>query len=141
MLFHKSGSIEFLDQLYSLAFWMTGSLKNTAELVYKTYEQTGAHSSAFGLLKTFRKVYHEHADVDNPHSHSSSASDTAATMHRKQEVDIKLAVLFVELFGLQHLKISIIMEQPIETIRLWLSAGRKSLLDLIDGGFEPSLSC
>jgi DNA-directed RNA polymerase specialized sigma24 family protein len=44
-------------------------------------------------------------------------------------MDRKLSVLFSEICGLKHRAISIIIGKPLDTIRLWLSTGRKSFAE------------
>jgi DNA-directed RNA polymerase specialized sigma24 family protein len=49
----------------------------------------------------------------------------------QRDADIKLSVLLSDVSGLKHRTISHIIGKPIETIRVWLSAGRKSLAEKI----------
>lgn len=127
MLFPKRGPVELLDQMYTLAFWMTGSLQQTYDLVYKTYERVSSHTSDIGLFRAFKEVYNEDfSRVATPPPYPSV--DPAISILRQQDREIRLAVLLVEVCNLHYHEISIIMEQPLETIRLWLSSGRKSLL-------------
>jgi hypothetical protein len=44
--------IDLLDQMYTLAYWITGSLKKTNDLVYKTYEKLDSSPSVIVALKT-----------------------------------------------------------------------------------------
>lgn len=127
MLFKKRGPIELLDEMYTLAFWMTGSLKKTYDLVYKTYDQVNSHTSDIGLFKAFREVYNEDFALEaSPPPFPSS--DSAISFFRQQDKEIRLAVLLVEVCDLHYHEISIIMEEPIETIRLWISTGRKAFI-------------
>jgi hypothetical protein len=127
MLFQKRGPVELLDQMYTLAYLLTGSLKKTNDLVYKTYERVSSHTSDIGLFKTFREVYHEAAALDEHQNQRGKANGSAVTLLQEQ-TDILLAALLVEICALQHFEISIIMNRSIDTIRLWLSLGRKALL-------------
>lgn len=128
MLFQKRDPVELLDQMYTMAFWMSGSVKKTFDLVYKTYERVDSHTSDIALFKAFRKVFQEQIAEEAPPAQEEPFSVRSATTDRSQEADIKLAVLLVEICALHHKEISIIMGHPIETIRLWLSSGRKALL-------------
>ncbi|NTU94154.1 MAG: hypothetical protein HGB29_09600 [Chlorobiaceae bacterium] len=116
-----------MDQMYTIAFWMTGSLQQTYDLVYKTYERVNSHTSDIGLFRAFKEVYNEDfSRKSTPPPYPSS--DPAISILRQQDREIRLAVLLVEVCELHYHEIAIIMEQPIETIRLWLSSGRKTFL-------------
>ncbi len=107
-----------MDDIYSLAYWMTGSLSATNELVSRTYRHAAKGSSVKELFRTFRSCYYD-----------SIPPIEAAVAGHNCSADIKLSVLLSEISGLKHREISEIIGEPLGTIRLWLSWGRKSLVD------------
>ncbi|NTW54565.1 MAG: hypothetical protein HGB15_07370 [Chlorobaculum sp.] len=123
--------LEMLDHMYTVAYWMTGSLKQTNNLVYITYQMVDSETSEVQLFKIFRKVFYEHYCIDIPsyvlqqyvENEESPESD-----NEQQEMDGRLAVLLAEVCKFRHYAISSILDQPIENIRLLLTSKRKSIL-------------
>jgi len=122
--------MELLDEVYSLGYWMTGSLKQTNDLVLGTYWNLDSDTPEIEVFKTFRDVYYEHFGLDG------AASQTKETLYpegnlqillRQQKADRKLSVLLSEVCSLTHRTISIILGKPLDTVRLWLSSERKSI--------------
>ncbi|MEI8032530.1 MAG: sigma factor-like helix-turn-helix DNA-binding protein [Chlorobiaceae bacterium] len=112
-----------MDDIYSLAYWMTGSLIATNELVSRTYRHAEPDSSQREFFRVFRSCYFESISPTAP-----TAPEAGKVPHRKS-ADIKLSVLLSEIVGLKHREISEIIGKPLETVRLWLSEGRKSLVE------------
>ncbi len=122
---------DILDDVYSLAYWMTGSEHASEDLVSMTYSRAGDETAETELLKLFRKSYvdryGQHAELhlcENGNGKHESEFDTM----RKRAADVRLSVLLSEICGLRHKQISDIMEKPVETVRSWLFWGRKSLV-------------
>jgi DNA-directed RNA polymerase specialized sigma24 family protein len=128
MLFQKRDPVELLDQMYTMAFWMSGSVKKIFDLVHKTYERIDSHTSDIAMFRAFRNVFKDEIAKEAPPAQPEPSPGKSTATIRSQEADIKLAVLLVEICALHHKEISIIMGHPIVTIRLWLSSGRKALL-------------
>lgn len=127
----KKSPIDLLDDIYSLAYWMTGSEKETSELVNMTYVNTEAKADESAVLKTFRDCYIDrygqetHFCID-----STECRPTKKLMAvlRQRAADIKLSVLLSEISGLKHREIAEIVQKPLETVRTWLYLGRKLLV-------------
>jgi len=123
--------LDLLDDLYSIAYWMTGSEKDSRELVDCTYLQAGVDTPERDLLKTLRACYidrfGQETDFCLSHKPCRSTSGLAAAI-KKRAADIKLSVLLSEISGLRHRDISEILEKPVDTIRMWLFWGRKLLV-------------
>jgi len=123
---------DILDNIYSLAYWMTENEHASAELVKTTYSNAGNCSQETDLLKSFRDSYVKHYGQDSDLYIKESALATDKSLRetiRQKAADVKLSVLLSEISGLKHRQISEIMEKPVETIRLWLLWGRKSLVN------------
>jgi hypothetical protein len=128
---HSREPLDLLDQMYTVAYWMTGSLKKTNNLIYKTYQLVDSETSEVQLFKTFRKVFYEHFCPDAPAlvTHDVCENEESPESESlKLEMDGQLAVLLAEVCTLRHQAISSILERPLETIRLWLTSKRKSML-------------
>lgn len=123
--------LDLLDDIYSIAFWMTGNETNSRELVDCTYLNAGMDTPERELLKTFRSCYIDRfgqkTDFCLSHKPCESFSGLASEI-KKRAADIKLSVLLSEISGLRHSDISDILEKPVETIRMWLFWGRKLLV-------------
>ncbi|MBM3422474.1 MAG: RNA polymerase subunit sigma-24 [Chlorobi bacterium] len=124
--------MDLLNELYSLGYWMTGSLKKTNELVLRTYRSIQSDTPEIEVFRIFREVYYEHADRINSTSkptHCNYPDEELLESLRQQETDKKLTVLLSEICGMNHRAISIIIGKPLNTIRTWLSSGRKSIAE------------
>ena len=145
----QRGPVELMDQMYIMAYWMTGSLKKTNNLVYTTYKQADSDISEIELFRTFRKVFLEQAASGGTicrHGGSRATREDLVDLLRQEEMDSRLTVLLSEICGLSHRAISMVLCKPLGTIRLWLSSGRKSLVDgllvlLAMACCEPALAC
>jgi hypothetical protein len=127
----KKTPMDLIDDIYSLAFWMTGNEKVSSDLVSCTYLNTDFDAHEEQILKTFRNCY-----IDTFGQKAAlDIHETATTVHgvmdsmRQWAADIKLSVLLSEISGLKHNQISDIIGKPVETVRLWLYWGRKFLVN------------
>ena len=135
----KKTHIDLLDDIYSLAYWMTGSENVSSELVNKTYLYANTRSKETDLLKTFRKCYVDQFGQYTEFCISGKPCNTHLQLIdslRQWSADIKLSVLLSEISGLKHRQISEIVGKPVDTIRLWLFWGRKLLAN--DGLLQAS---
>lgn len=118
---------ELIDDIYSLALWMTGSRMASTELVRRTFLHTDTESTETELLKTFRQFYIEEygqaAELDT--EEVKECSGGCLDSLKQWASDIRLSVLLSEISGLRHVEISDIVGKPVETIRMWLLWGRK----------------
>ena len=123
--------LDLMDDIYSLAHWLTGSEKKATELVNNTYLNVASESSETEVFTIFRTCYLESIDQDDAYSLPETpcfSRETPETTHIKQDADIRLSVLLSAISGLKHRAISRIIGKPLTTIRVWLSEGRKSLV-------------
>ena len=126
-----------MDDIYSLAHWLTGSETTATELVNKTYMNVDNESSETEVFTTFRTCYLDSIDEDDANSLPETpcfSKETPGMSLFKQDADIRLSVLLSAISGLKHRAISRILGKPLMTIRAWLSEGRKSLVH--DARFE-----
>ncbi len=126
----KKTALDLLDDLYSLAYWMTGSEELSQELVYSTYLSADTGTEEGLLLKTFRQCYvarfGQKTDFCKTEKPGCSHPQIMGSL-MQWAADIKLSVLLSEISGMKHGQISEIVGKPVETIRLWLFWGRKLL--------------
>jgi hypothetical protein len=123
--------LDLVDHIYTVAYWMTGSLKKTNILVYKTYQMVDAETTEVQLFKTFRTVFQEHFCLEAPSlaahlDFENEESPESESNH--QEMDGRLAVLLAEVCQLNHHAIARILDKPVDKIRLMLISKRKSML-------------
>ena len=135
----KKTALDLLDDLYSLAYWMTGSEELSQELVYSTYCSAHTRTEERLLLKTFRECYvakfgqqTDFCSTEKPGRTNPQLVDSLM----QWAADMKLSVLLSEISGMKHVQISEIVGKPVETVRLWLFWGRKllSTTNLVDIG-------
>ena len=123
--------LDLLNDIYSLAYWMTGSEKASDELVNNTYLNVDISTQETELLKMFRLCYIDRYGQDTELGLTESGNGTSKSLVsklRERAADVKLSVLLSEISGLKHKQISEIMDRPVDTIRLWLLWGRKFLV-------------
>ncbi len=128
----KKTPIDILDDIYSLAYWMTGSEDESTELVQETYIYADNGRKETDLLRIFRERYVERygQKIDFCISEKSCKSFLPVLDSLKLwAADIKLSVLLSEISGLKHVQIAAIVEKPVDTVREWLLHGRKILVD------------
>ncbi len=130
MIKEKRTPMDLMDDIYSLAYWMTGSESAAVELVKRTYLRVDRNTSERELFTTFRACYFDSSRHDGllPVSKSlRKPMDRLVASLQQRDADIKLSVLLSAISGLKHQAISKIIGKPLDTIRVWLSAGRKLL--------------
>jgi len=124
----KKTPLDILDDIYSLAYWMTGNESVSQELVKKTYSNARTNTKETELLKRFRNCYvdlfGQHADFCLTEKNCHLPLQLIDSV-KQWAADIKLSVLLSEISGLQHQQISEIVEKPMDTLRIWLLWGRK----------------
>lgn len=105
MLEEKNTQLDVIDDIYSLAYWMTGSDKDASDLLRRTYLESGKNSSKIELIRKFRICYFE-SKGQSPMSGFIEILDQSMESLRpslwKWCEDIKLAVLLSEIPGLKH---------------------------------------
>lgn len=131
MLKGKRTPMDLMDDIYSLAYWMTGSESGATELVNRTYLNIDMDSPETEVFKTFRACYLDSLDDEGSflRNESSAKKESSAAPIRQRFADIKLSVLLSEIPGLKHRDISAIIGKPLNTIRLWLSKGRQTFAE------------
>jgi hypothetical protein len=127
----KKTPMDLIDDIYSLAYWMTGSEKASEELVSCTYLNAEFDAPESELLKTFRECYIDAYGQQTDLEMREPGGSVRGLMDslRNWAADIKLSVLLSELTGLKHGQIADVIGKPVETVRLWLFWGRKFLLN------------
>ena len=123
--------LDLMDDIYSLAHWLTGSETKATELVNSTYLNVRNKSSETEVFTTFRTCYLDSIDQDDAYSLPETpcfTKETPETTRLRQNADIRLSVLLSAISGLKHRAISRIIGKPLKTIRVWLSEGRKTLV-------------
>ncbi|NTU52655.1 MAG: RNA polymerase subunit sigma-24 [Chlorobiaceae bacterium] len=123
----KKTPLDLIDDIYNLAYWMTGNEKASTDLVSHTCLNTDMQAPETEVLRTFRDcyldTYGQNSDLE---IHDISGTQGNLINSLKQwAADIKLSVLLSELTGLRHSQIADILGKPVDTIRLWLFWGRK----------------
>jgi hypothetical protein len=130
MIEEKHTQLDVIDEIYTLAYWMTGSRKDARTLLRRTYLNTDKKSSETELIKRFRVCYFDSIG-QVPGSVFMETFDQPKERLTKSLwkwiEDIKLTVLLSEIPGLKHRDIGEITGNTLETIGLWLSWGRKQL--------------
>jgi|AntDeeMinimDraft_8_1070380.scaffolds.fasta_scaffold01512_2 DNA-directed RNA polymerase specialized sigma24 family protein len=127
----KKTPLDLLDDIYSLAYWMTGSEKATADLVNMTYVNVNGNAAETELLKTFRACYVDQYGQVAELCISEKECKPHVTLvekFREWSADIKLSVLLSEISGLKHDQIAEVIGRPVDTIRNWLFLGRRILV-------------
>lgn len=146
MLKRKRTYMDLMDDIYSLAHWLTGSESKAADLVNRTYVNADNVTSETAVFTTFRTCYLDGLDQDEecclPETPCFSR-ETPDTQLLEQIADIRLSILLSAISGLKHRAISRITGKPLNTIRTWLSMGRKSLVHSarFENLFLPEDSC
>lgn len=128
----KKTPLDILDDIYSLACWMTGSEEISQKLVQKTYNFAKTKTVETELLKAFREscvdLLGQQSDLcitDQPSRDSLPPGESL----RQWSTDIKISVLLSEISGLKHRQIAKIVDKPVDTVRYWLYLGRKLLVN------------
>ena len=124
----KKTALDLLDDIYSLAYWMTGNEEVSSDLVYSTYLSANTKTEEKMLLKTFRECYIKQFGQNAGFCWSQQTCKSFVQPEdsmMQSAADIKLSILLTEISGLKHLQISEIVGKPVETIRVWLLWGRE----------------
>jgi DNA-directed RNA polymerase specialized sigma24 family protein len=119
---------DILDDIYSLAFWMTGNENDSQDLVMQTYLLAGRKRKESSLLRIFRQCYIDRFGQVTPcflDESSLSVSHSPLEKLKQWAADIKLSVLLSEISGLGHTDIASVVGKPVGTVREWLYTGRK----------------
>jgi len=131
MLTTKRTPLDLMDDIYSLAYWLTGSEFEATELVNNTYLNVDNNSSDTEVFKALRLCYFESTASDDESGLPETPCFLEQTLEQslmKQFADIRLTVLLSAIPRLKHNTISTIIGRPLDTIRVWLSEGRKSMV-------------
>jgi DNA-directed RNA polymerase specialized sigma24 family protein len=128
----KKTPFDILDDIYSLAYWMTGSEKDSQDLVQLTYLYAGRKKNETELLRVFRDCYVERFGQETEFCIDEKFCKTALPLvdtMKQWAADIKLSVLLSEISGIGHRQIAAIVGKPLDTVRQWLFLGRKLLVN------------
>jgi DNA-directed RNA polymerase specialized sigma24 family protein len=140
MIKERNTPLEVIDDIYSLAYWMTGSKKDASNLLRRTYLNAGNNSSEAELIKKFRICYFDSigkVPISGFMETLDQSKENLAQSLWKWFEDIKLTVLLSEIPGLKHRDLCEITGNTLETIRLWLSWGRNQLKNSIMLNYCP----
>ncbi|NTU97620.1 MAG: RNA polymerase subunit sigma-24 [Chlorobiaceae bacterium] len=143
----KKTSAELLDDIYTIAYWMTGSEEAASHLVYRTYLNVGTWTAELEVCKSFRDSYFDSYIHEKIACIPQPSCKTIAHLGEviiQQEADVKLTVLFSEISGLKPCTIAQVIGVPLENIRLWLSSGRRWLAESslsLNARCHPGVSC
>ncbi len=122
---------DLLDDVYTLAYWMTKSFGKAHELFRKTYQRAGMDASEIEVFRAFREAYFEMHDMGYEGKAFVSPVEHALFIIRRQDADRTLSILLSDACGMKHGMISSIIGKPLNMIRAWLSNGRKWLINTI----------
>lgn len=123
--------LEIIDDLYTLAYWMTGAEISAHELVSSTYWYTGLNASAHELFITFRACYQDRCRVTSSFCVSDSYSQltySSGVSLRQRVIDMKLLVLLYEISGLNHRDISEITGTSLDALACCYPRGKNCFL-------------
>lgn len=129
-------ALEWIDEVYNLAYWMTGSEAASGMLVSQTYLNPDAITSRVSVFKMFREHFQrgfgQNMTMDHERILQTRDSDVALAV-ASLPVDFKMAVLLADAENMSHAEISEIVDKPIDTVRSWLHWGRKLLYRELTG--------
>jgi len=126
--------LDRMDELYTLAYWMTGCEMSANELLSATYLQVDHTTSTKELFKIFRICYLNRSDPEVEFGSFDPLRQTKEILGwslRQRFADMKLSVLLSEICGFTHQDISEIIGMPVETLHSRLSWGRKWLVNAL----------
>ena len=124
--------LDLLNDIYSIAWWMTCNEHDSEDLVSKTYLYADKNTKEIDLLKAFRECYVKQFGQYTDFCISEPLCKTHLQLIdslKEWAADIKLSVLLCEISGLQHRQIAEIVEKPLDTVRIWLLWGRQLLVN------------
>ncbi len=120
--------LDAIDEVYNLAYWMTGNEATAGMLVSQTYSAIDKNASLVSLYKAFRESYLK-SFGQTPVISAEEAAEIADTDVARAVValptDFKLAILLAEIAGLSHRDIASVVGHSVEAVREWLHWGRK----------------
>jgi DNA-directed RNA polymerase specialized sigma24 family protein len=120
--------LDAIDDVFNVAYWMTGNEATAGMLVSQTYSAIDKHASLVSLYKAFRENYLK-AFGQTPVLSAEEAAEIADTDVARAVValptDFKMAVLLADIAGLSHREIASVVEHSVEAVREWLHWGRK----------------
>ncbi|NTW84211.1 MAG: RNA polymerase subunit sigma-24 [Chlorobiaceae bacterium] len=122
--------MELKGDINNLAYWMTGSLTSSQELVCVAYLKIGFDTPQIEAYKIFRKCYFDSFFHDKKTcitQHMNNTIEHLAEAMLLQEAEVKFTVLLSEISRLKPIIISRIIGRSLDTTRLWLSLGCKLL--------------
>ncbi|NTW10269.1 MAG: RNA polymerase subunit sigma-24, partial [Chlorobiaceae bacterium] len=105
----KKTPLDILDDIYSLAYWMTGSENDSRDLVRQTYLYAGRKRKETELIRIFRECYVERFGQETEFCiDENTCKDTTNLLDtlKQRAADIKLTVLLSEISGLGHRQIA-----------------------------------
>ncbi|MBC8043341.1 MAG: RNA polymerase subunit sigma-24 [Rhizobacter sp.] len=123
-------ALEWIDELYNLAYWMTGSEASAGMFVSQTYLNPHTLTSRAAVFKMFREQFQRGFGQNMTMNHEliSQISDgdvARAVVHLP--ADFKMAILLADAENMSHAEISEVVGKPVDTVRSWLHWGRKLL--------------
>jgi hypothetical protein len=134
---------EIEDKIYRLAFLMTGSKILARELVLLTYRDAGACTTLNELFKRFRARYFSNFSIDFLSCFMATGCKREYGLQDDSSghyyEDIKLAVLFADMFDLTYQEIAEINGTDPDTMKLWLWWGRKNFFMKISKNSEEGM--
>lgn len=120
--------LDAIDDVFNVAYWMTGNEATAGMLVSQTYSAIDKHASLVSLYKSFRENYLK-AFGQTPVLSAEEAAEIADTDVARAVValptDFKMAVLLADIAGLSHRDIASVVGHSVEAVREWLHWGRK----------------
>jgi hypothetical protein len=120
--------LEVMNDLYTLAYWMSGSEMSANELVSSTYLNADSDTSTLELFKIFRACYFDAFGFSDPYRYPEEQQGGSL---RQRFADLKLSVLLSEICEFTYRDISEITGMSVETLRTRLSWGRKLLVNAL----------
>jgi DNA-directed RNA polymerase specialized sigma24 family protein len=129
MMNHRRAVLDAIDEVYNLAYWMTGNEATAGLLVSQTYQSITEHSTMLSLYQSFRNCYLKsfgQTPIAIDDEGLIADGDIARAVIALPS-DFKMAILFADIAELPHRDIASIVEKPVETVREWIHWGRKLL--------------
>lgn len=114
-----------MDDLYTLAYGMTGTETRANQLVNRTYLHADRNTTTLELFRMFRTCYFDMSGFSDPSPYSAEHHDGSL---RQRFSDVRLSVLLCEICAFTYRDISEITGMSVETLRNRLSWGRTLLM-------------
>lgn len=124
----KKSALEYIDDIYNLAYWMTGNEASTGMLVSQLYLNLEEDVTAVELFSKFRGLYLNSFGQEillNTDDLMLVEDSEVARAIVTLPADFKLVVLLSDIADLSHSEIAEVIGKPIDTVRSWLHWGRK----------------